>query len=124
MITCLARRVDLERITALDGWRWRTRNEGDVSPSSMLTRHLFYTLRMIWNHTMPAHMKVGRHVKAWTFGRRHPPEYMRQAIEQIGSELFRRDDLAPWMLAELEQMARFLASEGFLAPAETGVIPC
>jgi hypothetical protein len=63
---------------------------------------------MIWNHAMPAHMEVGRNVRRYVFGPFYTAAYMRQAILQIGTCLFARDDLAPWMLAELEQIRAWL----------------
>lgn len=93
------------------GWKWRSRTDGDVEPAAMETRHLFYTLRMVWNHTMPGHMTVGRNVKRWSFGARHSPQYLQEAVVQIGAELLQRDDLAPWMREELEEMAYWLNSE-------------
>lgn len=90
------------------GWRWRTSREGDVTPASMRTTHLFYTLRMIWNHSMPTSMKVGRNVQMYRFGARHDARYMRSAIIHIGAELFGRDDLSAWMKRELDEMAAHL----------------
>jgi hypothetical protein len=75
----------------------------------METRHLFFTLRMIWNNFMPAHMRVGN-VRLYTF---LDPIYTRQyfatAILQIGRELFRRTDLMPEWKAELHEMESYFA---------------
>lgn len=92
----------------IPGWLWRTNREGDISPVHMETRHLFYTLRMIWNHTMPTSMRVGKEIRLYRFGARHSRQYMREAIVQIGAELFKRDDIAPWMREELDEMAAWL----------------
>ena len=89
-------------------WKWRTNNEGDIAPMLMETRHLFYTLRMIWNHSMPLIMTVGGEVRRYHFGPRHTREYMREAIMRIGAELFTRNDLEPWMVRQLEEMAAWL----------------
>lgn len=109
-MTAMATRTDVHPFAEsalVPGWQWRAR-EGDLVPAAMETRHLFYTLRMIWNHTMPAHMTVGGNVKRWRFGDRHPMDYMGEAVVQVGAELFRRRDLAPWQRDQLEQMARWL----------------
>jgi hypothetical protein len=91
------------------GWKWESR-EGPVRPDEMATTHLFHTLRMIWNNSMPAHMQVGR-VRLYDF----PPDiytvpYMRAAVMHIGRELFSRySALNRWQKDELRQMAEWLA---------------
>lgn len=87
-------------------WQWRDRDGNMHDPSSMETRHLFYTLRMIWNHSMP--LEVGHNVRRYRFGPHYSPGYMAQGIRFIGSELMTRTDLTPTMISELRQMARFL----------------
>lgn len=105
----LTRNGESPTLAALNpAWTWRERSGTCVRPAAMETRHLFYTLRMIWNHAMPRHMTVGRNVKRWAFGPSHGPEYMREAILHIGAELLARADLAPWMLAELDQIRAWL----------------
>lgn len=95
----------LSRTGVVPGWRWITSRGEHMPPASMATTHLFFTLRMIWNHSMPRHMHVGYNVKRWRFGIRHRPSYMRQAIVHLGAELFTRTDLPAWMQEELRQMA-------------------
>lgn len=96
------------RASLASDWMWIERGGRRVPPVHMETRHLFYTLRMIWNHAMPAHMRVGRNLKRWSFGKPHTPEYMREAVLHIGAELLGRPDIAPWMLAELDQVRAWL----------------
>lgn len=99
------------------GWLWRTHNEGDIAPSQMRTTHLFFTLRMIWNHSMPTNMRVGRNIKLYSFGSRHDARYMQSAIVNIGAELFSRSDLPAWMRRELDEMAahmRDIAPQKFI----------
>ena len=83
-------------------------------PADMDTRHLFYTLRMIWNHAMPPHM-VGRNVRRYVFGSFYTARYMREAILRVGGCLFSREDIAPWMLVELDQIRAWLADQRRLA---------
>lgn len=71
----------------------------------MKTTHLFYALRMIFNHTVPApyRLKEGRRYSgpsSW------PISYRRQAVAAFITELIRRKPLPDWMLAQLEQMQR------------------
>lgn len=44
----------------MQSFRWRCRNGIKVTPQAMETRHLFMTLVMIWNHTMPRGSEIRR----------------------------------------------------------------
>lgn len=88
-------------------FRWRMRDGESIQPSQMRTTHLFYTLRMIWNNSVPEHARVGR-VKLYHFGPTYTTEYLREAVKSMGKELIGRDDLPASMLAELETMAGHL----------------
>lgn len=44
-------------------FKWRTAEGEWIAPEKMETRHLFYTLRMIWNHSVPAELRVGQNIK-------------------------------------------------------------
>lgn len=66
------------------------------------------TLRMIWNHSMPAHWQVGKVARRYSFPPIYSQVYLHEAILNISRELFTRKDLEPlWpqWLAEME--ARF-----------------
>lgn len=113
-------RGSLQLFTALAPsatWTWRERSGAHVRPTDMDSKHLFYTLRMIWNHSMPSCMEVGRNVRRYVFGPFYTAEYMRAAVMHIGAELFSRDDVAPWMLTELDQIRAWLAGNGRAAIA-------
>jgi len=86
-----------------DVWRWRDREGGFWSPHDMETRHLFYTLRMIWNNFMPAHMQVGR-ANLYTFSAHYTRHYLGEAILHLGSELNRRKDMRADWKREYAQM--------------------
>lgn len=87
-------------------WKWRTAQGEFIPPRDMVTRHLFYTLRMIWNNTMPPGTHVGRNIRYYRFGPHYSESYLGDAIRFIGGELFTRPDLQQWQKLELEQMAR------------------
>lgn len=107
------------RVELDPAWRWYSAIDRCwVHPSEMETRHLFFTFRMIWNHSMPPEWEVGYNVKRHEFGKRYTPEYMKQAVAQIGRELATRTDIDPLWQDELDQMAEFLkraklAAQGF-----------
>lgn len=71
--------------------------------SEMETRHLFYTLRMIWNNRMP--VPVPDNPKFYRFNpKTHSDEYLSEMLTVIASELFERDDISPWFQSQLDWM--------------------
>lgn len=104
-----------------EAWKWRSAYERRwMHPSEMQTRHLFFTLRMIWNHSMPKEWEIGYEPRRYKFGPEYHEGYMRQAVAQIGLELTTRDDIEEDWQFELDQMARFLF-QGRLAAQGYGV---
>jgi hypothetical protein len=102
-------------------WRWRTKGgESYLLPQEMATTHLFYTLRMIWNHTMPkpAQLPGGR----YEFGPHYTDAYMKQAIAQLTPELARRRDLPADLQRQLKHMIDWLATHQIagMAPLQLG----
>jgi hypothetical protein len=93
----------------VEGFRWRTRDGDRIAPAAMETRHLFYSLRMIWNNHVPPEQQVGRDVKLYSFPSFYTHAYFEEAITNLAAVLFRRPDLAPWQRRELEQMAAHTA---------------
>jgi hypothetical protein len=75
----------------------------------METRHLFYTLRMIWNHSMPEEARSPSY-KRYTFGAFYTPWYMGDAIRAIIPELQTRADLTSAWRAEIDRWEAYLAS--------------
>jgi hypothetical protein len=94
-------------------WEWRDRHGIMWDPRRMETHHLFYTIRMIWNNSMPLHMRVGN-VIVYTFPDMYTIQYMRDAVLHLGKELLRREDkLAYWQKDELRQMAEHLNAQNY-----------
>ena len=87
-------------------FRWRQATGQLVCPKQMATRHLFYTLRMIWNHSMPKEARIEPY-RRYRFGERHSPEYLKVAIVAIGTELAARDDLADDLSEQLLRMMNY-----------------
>jgi hypothetical protein len=96
---------------AIPGWTWQARIEGPMLPKKMETRHLFMTLRMIWNHTMPRHMNVGHKIARYELSAKYTNAYLRVAITQIGLELFTRQDMTPTWTKQLHEMARWFTRD-------------
>lgn len=66
-------------------WTWRDHSGRFLEPAAMETRHLFYTLRMIWNHTLPESVRLHPY-RRYRFSPFYTIEYLQQAIYYIGQE--------------------------------------
>lgn len=82
---------------------WKDSKERFHDPKKMRTKHLFFTLRMIWNHSMPEQMKLRPYME-YTFSEYYTVEYIITAISVIGKELLSRKDLLPEWEKELTYM--------------------
>src|SRR5882724_4752822 len=70
---------------------WYTHTGEAMDPADMATPHVFYALRMVWNHSVPRVMKVGDgpnypDVRLWC------DAYKQAAITTLANELAQRDD--------------------------------
>lgn len=91
------------------GWQWRDKDGQFHYPANMPTRHLFYTLRMIWNNFMPSEARVGS-VNLYEFGRFYSRAYLADSIYRIAEELAKRDDMNADWSAQLAAMRRWFDS--------------
>lgn len=82
---------------------WRTQNNTMISPAAMTTQHLYYTLRMIWNHAVPEEYKLHPY-KVYSFGGFYTKEYILSAIKELMKELCKRKDLKNAWVLELSYM--------------------
>lgn len=94
-------------------FEWRSADGDFWAPKDMETRHVFYTVRMIWNHSVPEDMRVGRNIRLYRFGDFYTGEYMKSAVLALGRELLTRKDLEPWQLRELGQIAAYFRDDLF-----------
>jgi hypothetical protein len=90
----------------VETFAWRDRTGQWHLVKRMETRHLFYTLRMIWNHTMPASARLPGNL--YSFGPTYTRKYMIDAISAIVPELAQRKDMTPDWTAQLERMKDWL----------------
>ncbi|HIH2748240.1 TPA: hypothetical protein ACYLN4_004006 [Burkholderia lata] len=91
MSTAIELRAQIERRTHVDVcFRWRDRHGVKHDPAKMETRHVFNTLKMIWNNMVPEYYRVGFNVRLYSFGPSYTREYMVQAVYQLGHELSKR----------------------------------
>ena len=95
---------DLIKPKELSDFQWRTRTGEFLDPKQMEARHLFYTLRMIWNHSAPEELKI-RPYKRYRFSVFYTPEYMKKAVHALMNELSTRiDELMPILLEQFKIM--------------------
>lgn len=105
--SALVKRMTQENAVATP-WTWRTQQGNFMLPSEMETRHLFYTLRMIWNHKMPEVARFPAY-QQYEFSAFYTDVYFRQAILFLTEELAQRDNMIPQWKADLDHMITWLA---------------
>ena len=86
---------------------WRSHDDTRRYVDEMETRHLFYTLRMVWNHSMPEEARSASY-KRYSFSPFYTAEYMQDAIRYICRELSTRKNLDPAWQVELDRFAAYL----------------
>jgi hypothetical protein len=89
------------------GWRWRDRNGRWFYPKDMETRHVFHTIKMIWNNFMPAHMAF-RDARHYYFGPTYTMQYLKEALINLWPELEKRNNLTGEMIRQIEIMRRWI----------------
>jgi hypothetical protein len=102
-------------------FQWKDKHDNFHFPSDMETRHLFYTLKMIWNHTMPFEAKIVPY-KLYDFGPYYTEEYLKKAIYYITIELSTRNDMKPNWQIELQRMIDYLKNFSELKELEYGCL--
>lgn len=76
-------------------FEWRDRAGKFHKPADMTTSHLFFTVRIIWNHTVPNELRITPYRK-YTFDHDiYTTEYMKNAVYFLTKELHTRNDLTP-----------------------------
>lgn len=102
-------------------FKWCDRTGVVHEPKAMATRHLFYTLRMIWNHTMPAPAHTPGGFTLYAFGPHYTVPYLKEAIKHLAGELATRDDIQPAWLAELDRMGNWLGTRQLTATSPRSI---
>jgi len=69
----------------------------------MQTRHLFFTIRMIWNASCPEHLQL-HPFQGYTFPMYYSKKYMIEGLQNLIPELATRDDMTPYMKKQLLKM--------------------
>lgn len=82
---------------------WKTQDGCDIELSKMTTQHLFFTLRMIWNHSAPVEDRIEPY-RRYYFSDYYTDEYVREGVRNMLIELSRRNDLKPYFTRCLNHM--------------------
>lgn len=103
------------------GFRWKDRENNFYYIHEMITRHLFYTVRMVWNHSAPEHMKLTPYHK-YKFSKFYSQRYMRTAVQCMIGELKKRKDIRAIWRSDISRMLstadRYLNYDETLSLAE------
>lgn len=88
------------------GFMWITHSGEVLQPCDMATPHLFYSLRMIFNHSVPPVFRIlgpGEEMRRYPDVPHWTAEYRREAIAQLSAELDSRLDIFEFDHPELAQ---------------------
>lgn len=77
--------------------------DGKYEPEKMGTVHLFNTISMIWNHSMPVEFHTHK-FREYSFGPNHTNGYMMQAVRVMLPILLNRKDLTAFQHGRLAYM--------------------
>jgi hypothetical protein len=89
-------------------FQWRDRNGRFYWPKDMETRHVFHTIRMIWNNRMPPHMSFAD-ARFYHFGPSYSPEYLKTALIALWYDFEQRTNITPAMKRDIDWMKAWLA---------------
>jgi len=87
-------------------YMWRDKEGNFHDPTKMETRHVFFTLRMIWNHHAPLEARIEPY-KRYRFFSFYTTEYLSQSIKVLMTELKTRKDIAPYWRKNLDHMIAY-----------------
>lgn len=98
-----------------DGFVWITHKGVRYTLPDMSTPHMFYALRMIFNHSIPPVFRIGGSFKRYDDVPQWTPEYRREALEVFAEELTRRGDLEEnlqYQFEDIQANARVILALG------------
>lgn len=87
-----------------DNTLWCTSAGAKMSPADMETKHIYSTIRLLWNSYMPRPLSVGTYKAVWFNPELYTAEYLSAIIPALYSELLTRDNLLASHKAELANM--------------------
>jgi hypothetical protein len=108
--------------TGKERFVWRSHRGHNYFPDEMATPHVFYALRMLWNHSVPAALRVtdaGGHFKRYRDIPHWNYEYRNLAMRELTDELSTRTDLERDLKDQFDDIAsnaHVLLALGLLGP--------
>lgn len=96
-----------------DEFTWVTHKGQMYEVSEMATPHLFYSLRMLFNHVVPPVFRVlgaGETMKRYDDVKYWSPDYQHDALEALSHELESRDDLDDALRYQFEDIKQNAAA--------------
>jgi hypothetical protein len=82
---------------------WRDQYGTVHEIASMSTKHLFFTVRMIWNHTAPPWLRIQPY-KGYRFLPYYGKPYIKAMLSKMIPELLCRLDLDPYFMKCIDYM--------------------
>lgn len=89
-------------------FKWKDQFDVFKTPQEMDTHHLYFTLRMIWNHSVPIDMRMLPY-QPYKFGKFYTAEYMAEAVKHLFLELKTRKDMKPEWIKGIVHIRRCMA---------------
>ena len=80
---------------------WRTHEGEDLRPSQMDTLHLFHTVKMLWNHTVPDEQQI-KPFRQWSLY--FDADERKEAMKEMLAELKRRTDKSALTSAQMVEL--------------------
>ena len=74
------------------GFMWLDQNGGCRAPAQMTTHHLFYSIKMMWNHLVPQEYKIIPYIRYGLNPKRFTEKYCKLAVHELSKELLTRED--------------------------------
>ena len=94
----------------MNTFRWRQRGGQLWLPADMSTQHLWFTLRVLWNHAVPDDRRLTPY-RSYEFGPSYTTDYLDTAWLELGREIRTRKDMRPDWQKEFEWIQPYLGSE-------------
>ncbi len=88
---------------------WASR-DGKIKIKHMGTTHLFHTIKMIWNHSVPEELKY-KPYKKYRFGKFYTKEYLLKVLPDMLHEILKRPDITQDQLNILLDMNARLSNK-------------
>ena len=82
---------------------WKTQDGDRHLISDMSTKHLFFTIRMVWNHSRPLEDRIEPY-RRYYFSRYYTEKYIQDAVRFMLFELSSRNDMTPYFMKCLIHM--------------------